>query len=217
MTAAITSTELRDRLASQKPPWILDVRTPPSSRPRTSTGPTTCRSMCSTTTALRSPNTSTRARTSCWSAGQVNAPARPPSFCRAPACSAGRSWKTGSPIGKAGVRRQPWRPAMGAGAAGSPRRRLDCAVVGARQRRIPATQMAGRGDRRRSDLRRHLQHLRDGHRIVEAAVQPRGDLGRSDGPVAARGALERRPLKSPQVLPGPPLRQDRRVVDALTR
>ncbi|BBX45355.1 rhodanese-like domain-containing protein [Mycobacterium cookii] len=28
MTAAITSTELRDRLASQKPPWILDVRTP---------------------------------------------------------------------------------------------------------------------------------------------------------------------------------------------
>jgi rhodanese-related sulfurtransferase len=28
MTAAITSTELRDRLASEKPPWILDVRTP---------------------------------------------------------------------------------------------------------------------------------------------------------------------------------------------
>jgi rhodanese-related sulfurtransferase len=28
MTAAITSTELRDRLASEKPLWILDVRTP---------------------------------------------------------------------------------------------------------------------------------------------------------------------------------------------
>jgi rhodanese-related sulfurtransferase len=28
MTAAITSTELRDRIASQTPPWILDVRTP---------------------------------------------------------------------------------------------------------------------------------------------------------------------------------------------
>ena len=28
MTAAITSTELRDRLASQAPLWILDVRTP---------------------------------------------------------------------------------------------------------------------------------------------------------------------------------------------
>jgi rhodanese-related sulfurtransferase len=28
MTAAITSTELRDRLASDKPLWILDVRTP---------------------------------------------------------------------------------------------------------------------------------------------------------------------------------------------
>lgn len=28
MTAAITSTELRDRLASQTPLWILDVRTP---------------------------------------------------------------------------------------------------------------------------------------------------------------------------------------------
>jgi rhodanese-related sulfurtransferase len=28
MTAAITSTELRDRLASEKPLWIIDVRTP---------------------------------------------------------------------------------------------------------------------------------------------------------------------------------------------
>jgi rhodanese-related sulfurtransferase len=28
MTAAITSTELRDRMTSQTPPWILDVRTP---------------------------------------------------------------------------------------------------------------------------------------------------------------------------------------------
>jgi rhodanese-related sulfurtransferase len=28
MTAAITSTELRDRIASQTPPWIFDVRTP---------------------------------------------------------------------------------------------------------------------------------------------------------------------------------------------
>ena len=28
MTAAITSTELRDRIASETPPWILDVRTP---------------------------------------------------------------------------------------------------------------------------------------------------------------------------------------------
>jgi rhodanese-related sulfurtransferase len=28
MTAGITSTELRDRIASETPPWILDVRTP---------------------------------------------------------------------------------------------------------------------------------------------------------------------------------------------
>jgi rhodanese-related sulfurtransferase len=28
MTAGITSTELRDRIASEAPPWILDVRTP---------------------------------------------------------------------------------------------------------------------------------------------------------------------------------------------
>jgi rhodanese-related sulfurtransferase len=28
MTAAITSTELHDRIASQTPPWIIDVRTP---------------------------------------------------------------------------------------------------------------------------------------------------------------------------------------------
>ena len=28
MTTAITSTELRDRIASETPPWILDVRTP---------------------------------------------------------------------------------------------------------------------------------------------------------------------------------------------
>jgi rhodanese-related sulfurtransferase len=28
MTAAITSTELRDRIASRTPPWIFDVRTP---------------------------------------------------------------------------------------------------------------------------------------------------------------------------------------------
>ena len=44
------------------------------------------------------------------------------------------------------------------------------------QRRRPQAQMGGRGHRRRADVRGAVQHLRDGHDAVQAALQPRRHL-----------------------------------------
>ena len=188
MTAAITSTELRDRSPRRRRYGSSTCGPPPNSRPRISTAPSTCRSMCSTTTARRSPNSSIRTKTSCWCAARVNAPPRPASCCRARASPAECPGKRDHRLGGPGVRRQPRRSAMGSGTPGPSGRGIHRAFLGAREHRGPTTQMAGRGDRRRPDVRRRLQHLRDGHRAVEIAVQPRRVNRRGDGPLAARDA-----------------------------
>ena len=91
-TAAISSTELRDLLASTEPVnplRILDVRTPPEFRPRTSAGRTTYRWMWWTTRFRGGPATRPEPRRRSGAVGQVNAQHRPQSCCETRAYPAG--------------------------------------------------------------------------------------------------------------------------------
>ena len=121
-----------------------------------------------------------------------------------------RVLETGSPIGKARVRGQPRRPAMGAGAPGSPGCRIHRAVLGAGQRRFPT--FNGWPRRSAADLTYAAisNTCAMGTGLSKLAVEPRCDVGCSDGPVAARGALSAA-VKITASLAGPPARQVRKV------
>ena len=101
MTAAITSTELRDRLASQAPLWILDVRTPAEFETAHIDGsynvPLDVLNDRGSEVAEHLDQSHDIVLVCC--SGQRASQAA--GFCRVPALPAGRSWKTGSPIGKA--------------------------------------------------------------------------------------------------------------------
>ena len=192
MTAAITSNELRERIASATPLWILDVRTPSEFETAHIDG------------SLNVPLDVLNEHGS-KVAEQLDQSHDIVLVCRS-GQRATQAWELLQRVGVDGgsvlengisdwegrgydVNRgiQRWDLERQVRLVG----RIDRAVFRARKHRDPTTEVAGRGHWRRPDVCRRLQHLRDGNGVVEAAVQPRCVNRYRDCPLPARVRAER--------------------------
>jgi rhodanese-related sulfurtransferase len=168
--AAVTSTQLRDLLASSAPLRILDVRPPAEFETShisgsynvpldllNQHGPEVVRQLDNehdVVLVCRSGQRSIQAAELLRNAGLTG----------------GRVLEKGITDWEGQGFALSWRPTMGARAAAAPGSRIGRAYLCCRERRPTATQMAGGGDRRRLGLRRDIQHLRNGNGAVQVAL-----------------------------------------------